>query len=96
MSSRRVKKGPGRRPQSAKRRQFMELRGRGWSIMAAAREVGVSRTAGNNWSRGYKVYRNGQVTGFVPALDRLAVRQVSGRSCRRMSGSRSLICGTRA
>jgi transposase, IS30 family len=79
LSSRRVKKGPGRRPQSAKRQRFMELRSRGWSIVAAAREVGVSRTAGNNWSRGYKTYRNGQVTGFVPALDRLAVRPVSAR-----------------
>jgi IS30 family transposase len=78
-SLRRVKKGPGRRPQSAKRQRFMELRGRGWSIMAAAREVGVSRTAGHNWSRGYKTYRHGQVTGFVPALERLAVREVSGR-----------------
>ncbi|HTX85528.1 MAG TPA: helix-turn-helix domain-containing protein [Streptosporangiaceae bacterium] len=78
-SLRRVKKGPGRRPQSAKRQRFMELRSRGWSIMAAAREVGVSRTAGHNWSRGYKIYRNGQVTGFVPALDRLAVREISGR-----------------
>jgi IS30 family transposase len=57
----------------------MELRSRGWSIVAAAREVGVSRTAGNNWSRGYKVYRHGQVTGFAPALDRLAVRQISSR-----------------
>jgi lambda repressor-like predicted transcriptional regulator len=37
----------------------MELRSRGWSIMAAAREAGVSRTAGHNWSRGYKIYRNG-------------------------------------
>jgi transposase, IS30 family len=79
LSSRRVKKGPGRRPQSAKRQRFTELRGRGWSILAAAREVGVSRTTGNNWSRGYKVYRRGQVTGFVPALDRLAVRQISAR-----------------
>jgi IS30 family transposase len=78
-SLRRVKKGPGRRPQSAKRARFMELRSRGWSIMAAAREVGASRTAGHNWSRGYKTYRNGQVSGFVPALDRLAVREISGR-----------------
>ena len=44
----------------------MELRERGWSILAAAREVGVSRTTGNNWSRGYKTYRHGQVVGFVP------------------------------
>jgi IS30 family transposase len=74
-----VKKGPGRRPQSAKRQRFVELRSRGWSIMAAAREVGVSRTAGHNWSRGYKTYRHGQVAGFVPGLDRLAVREVSAR-----------------
>jgi IS30 family transposase len=79
LSSRRVKKGPGRRPQSAKRQRFVELRERGWSILAAAREVGVSRTAGNNWSRGYKTYRNGQVTGFVSALERLAVRKISAR-----------------
>ena len=79
MSSRRAKKGPGRRPQSAKRQRFMELRERGWSILAAAREVGVSRTTGNNWSRGYKTYRHGQVVGFVSALERLAVRHISPR-----------------
>ena len=78
-SSRRVKKGPGRRPQSAKRQRFMEFRERGWSIRAAAREVGVARTTGANWARGYKTYRNGKVVGFVPALERLAVRQVSPR-----------------
>lgn len=55
-SSRRVRKGPGRRPQSAKRQRFMELRARGWSVRAAAREVGVSRLSGANWSRGYKTY----------------------------------------
>jgi Helix-turn-helix domain len=78
-SLRRVKKGPGRRPLSAKRQRFMELRGRGWSILAAGREVGVSRTTANNWSRGYKTYRHGQVVGFVPALERLAVRRISSR-----------------
>ena len=78
-SSRRVKKGPGRRPQSGKRRRFVELRARGWSIEAAAREVGVSRTSGMNWSRGYKTYRNGRPIGFVPPLDRLAVREISSR-----------------
>ena len=78
-SSRRVKKGPGRRPLSAKRQRFMELRERGWSILAAAREVGVSRTTGNNWSRGYKTYRHGQVVGFVAALEPLAVRQINSR-----------------
>jgi IS30 family transposase len=74
-----VKKGPGRRPQSAKRQRFMELRARGWSVRAAAREVGVSRSSGANWSRGHKTYRNGVVVGFVAPLDRLAVRQVTSR-----------------
>lgn len=69
MSNLRVKKGPGRRPQSAKRQQFMELRARGWSIRAAGREVGISRAAAANWTRGYKVYRHGQVVGFVPLPD---------------------------
>jgi IS30 family transposase len=55
----------------------MQLRERGWSILAAAREVGVSRTTGNNWSRGYKTYRHGQVVGLVLALERLTVRQIS-------------------
>ncbi|AOS94904.1 IS30 family transposase (plasmid) [Mycobacterium intracellulare subsp. chimaera] len=57
----------------------MELRARGWSVRAAAREVGVSRSAATNWARGYKTYRNGVVVGFVPPLDRLAVREISPR-----------------
>jgi hypothetical protein len=32
---------------------------------------------GNNWSRGYKTYCQGQVVGLVPALERLVVRQIS-------------------
>lgn len=78
-SSRRVKKGPGRRPQSAKRRRFMELRERGLGIDAAARAVGVSRTGGRNWANGYRKYRDGHVIGFVPGLDRLEVREISAR-----------------
>ena len=57
----------------------MELRGRGWTIVAAAREVGISRTAANNWAGGYKVYRKGQVVGVVTPLDRLTVREISPR-----------------
>ncbi len=45
----------------------------------AAREIGISRTTGANWSRGYKTYRNGVLVGFVPPLERLAVREVSAR-----------------
>jgi IS30 family transposase len=57
----------------------MELRERGVGIDAAARAVGVSRTAGRNWAKGYRKYRAGQVVGLVPALDRLAVREISAR-----------------
>jgi IS30 family transposase len=57
----------------------MELRARGWSVRAAAREVGVSRSAATNWTRGYKTYRNGFEVGFMPPLDPLAVRQISPR-----------------
>lgn len=53
--------------------------GAGWSVRAAAREVGVSRSAATNWTRGYKTYRNGVEVGSIPPLDRLAVRQISSR-----------------
>ena len=88
-SVRRVKKGPGRRPQSAKRQRFMELRARGWSILAAAREVGVSRTSGANWARGYKTYRNGEVFGFVAPLDHQVA--VLARTVDR-SGTTTTVC----
>lgn len=78
-SIRRMKKGPGRRPQSAKRERFMQLREHGWSIAAAARAVGASRTAGHNWAHGYKTYRDGVAVGFIPAVDRREIRQISGR-----------------
>lgn len=57
----------------------MLLRGQGWSTAEAAREVGASRTAGQNWVHGYKSYRGGVVTGFVPALVPREVRQIRGR-----------------
>jgi transposase, IS30 family len=74
-----VKKGPGRRPLSAKRQRFLQLREQGWSIRGAAREAGVSRASGNRWSTGYKTYRHGLVTGFVPALDPRTMRQISAQ-----------------
>jgi IS30 family transposase len=57
----------------------MELRAQGWSIRGAAREVGISRSAAGNWTRGYTVYRDGQAVKFVEPLDRLEVRQISAR-----------------
>lgn len=58
----------------------MELRARarGWSVRAAAREVGVYRSAAANWTKGYKTYRNGVEVGFVPPLDPLEVRWICG------------------
>ena len=47
--------------------------------LAVGRGQLVSRSAAANWSRGYKVYRNGQVVRFVEPLDRLAVRAISPR-----------------
>ncbi|MGH2879319.1 MAG: IS30 family transposase [Solirubrobacteraceae bacterium] len=74
-----MRKGPGRRPLSAKRQRFMELRARGWSIRGAAREVGISRSSAANWTRGYTVYRDGVAVRFVEPLDRLEVREISAR-----------------
>jgi IS30 family transposase len=79
LSTRRVAKGPGRRPQSAKREHFMRLLGRGWTVAAARREVGVSRTTGNRWKNGYNLYRRGELVGFVAALDPVTERTISPR-----------------
>jgi IS30 family transposase len=57
----------------------MEPRERGWSVSAAAGKVGVSGSTGNNWTHGYTTYRRGAVVGVVAPLDRLAVREISGR-----------------
>ena len=37
------------------------------------------RNGGRNWANGYRTYRAGEVVGFVPALDRLEVREISLR-----------------
>jgi len=58
-----------------------ELGAGGWSVSAAGREVGVSRTTGANWPGGYKVYRRGAVVGFVEPLDRLAVNRSAAGNC---------------
>lgn len=57
----------------------MELRAQGWSIRAAGREVGISRSSARNWTRGQKVYRNGALVKIVPPLDRLVVRHINAR-----------------
>lgn len=52
MSSRRVPKGPGRRPMSQKRREFLELLAKGWSLSGACRELGIGRSTGHIWKNG--------------------------------------------
>jgi IS30 family transposase len=79
LSTRRVAKGPGRRRQSAKREQFMRLLARGWTVAAAHREVGASRSTGNRWKNGYNLYRRGELVGVVAALDPVVERTISAR-----------------
>ncbi|MER7436456.1 helix-turn-helix domain-containing protein [Pseudonocardia alni] len=80
LPSRRVRKGrPGNRAQSEKRQWFLWLITEGWSVYAARREVGVSRTTGANWIRGYKIHRDGRGVGHVPALDPLMFASLSTR-----------------
>lgn len=78
-SSRRVRKGPGRRPQSAKRQRFLTLLSQGWTLAAARREVGVSRSTGHNWRNGHTVRLKDGTVRFVPPLDPLTTRVISPR-----------------
>ena len=82
MSSRRIPKGPGRRPKSLARRQFMELIARGWPLATAARQAGVSRSVAYLWRDGAMLRdKNGSVRNvaplFPPALKPISVRSFS-------------------
>lgn len=79
MSTRRVPKGPGRRPKSLARQQFMDLLANGWSLLAACREVGVSRSAAQIWKNGTTVCRPNGTVRVVPPLEPSAVRPISPR-----------------
>jgi IS30 family transposase len=69
VSSRRVHKGPGRRPMSAKRQQFLKLLARGRTPPAARRRVGISRSASRNSRNSHNVrFKDGTVR-FMPPLD---------------------------
>lgn len=71
VSSRRVRKGPGRRPQSAKRQQFLKLLAQDWILAATRREVGVSRSTGQlaGWSRGAPQRRHSTLRASPGPLD---------------------------
>jgi IS30 family transposase len=79
MSSRRVPKGPGRRPMTDKRRRFQELLAQGWSLAGACREVGVGRSTGHIWKNGTVVRRKDGTVKIVPPLEPLAARVISPR-----------------
>jgi hypothetical protein len=79
VSSRRVRKGPGRRPMSAKREQFLKLLARGWTPAAPRREVGISRSASRNWRNGHTVRLKDGTVRFVPPLDPLTTKAISPR-----------------
>ena len=74
MSSRRIPKGPGRRPMSEKRRRFQELLAQGWTLAGACRELGIGRSTGHIWKNGTVVRRKDETVKVVPPLEPLAVR----------------------
>ena len=79
MSSRRIPKGPGRRPMSEKRRRFQELLAQGWTPAGACRELGIGRSTGHIWKNGAVVRRKDGTVKVVPPLEPLAVRIISPR-----------------
>jgi len=79
LSTRRIPKGPGRRPKSLARQQFMELLAQGVPLRVACLEVGVSRSTGQIWKNGTTVRRRDGTVKIVPPLERLAVRPISPR-----------------
>lgn len=79
MSTRRIPKGPGRRPKSLARQRFLELLAQGVPLRLAAIEVGVSRSAAQIWKNGTTVRRKDGTVKIVPPLEPLAVRPISHR-----------------
>lgn len=61
MSSRRVRKGPGRRPMSEKRRRFLDLLAQGWTLRDACRELEIHRSTGQMWKSGTTVKEQGPI-----------------------------------
>lgn len=79
LGTRRIKKGPGRRPLSEQRHRFAQLRARGVSIRQAAREVGVSESAGKKWAFGGNVYRDGLLVRRIAPVEPALVAPISPR-----------------
>ncbi len=94
MSSRRVRKGPGRRPMSEKRRQFLELLAQGWSVRGArcAVRVGSWGSRGRRATPGRTARWRGERMARSNSCRRLSPSPFASSqrgSCPRTSGSRS-------
>jgi IS30 family transposase len=57
----------------------LKLLAQGWTLAAARREVGVSRSTGHNWRNGHMVRLKDGTVRFVPPLDPLTTRVISSR-----------------
>ncbi len=79
MSTRRIPKGPGRRPKSLERRLFMELIAKGVSIRAACRELGIARSGAHRWLHGATVILKDGRVKHIPPIDRIMAREISPR-----------------
>jgi Helix-turn-helix domain/zinc-finger of transposase IS204/IS1001/IS1096/IS1165/Helix-turn-helix domain of transposase family ISL3 len=79
LSTRRVPKGPGRRPKSLARRRFMELLAEGWSMRAACKEVGISRSIAHIWKNGTTVRLKDGTVKVVPPLEPSSTGVISPR-----------------
>jgi len=64
---------------SQKRREFVELLAKGWSMRAACQELGIGRSTGHIWKNGTVVRRKDGTVKVVPPLEPLAVRSISPR-----------------
>ena len=79
MSTRRIPKGPGRRPKSLERQLFLEMIAKGVSVRAACRELGIARSGAHRWLHGATVIlKDGRVKRLEP-LDRIIARKISPR-----------------
>ena len=79
MSTRRIPKGPGRRPKSLERRLFMEMIAKGVSIRAACRELGIARSGAHLWVHGGTVVLKDGRVKHIPPIDRIMAREISPR-----------------
>ncbi len=64
---------------SQKRREFVELMAKGWSMRAACQELGIGRSTGHIWKNGTVVRCKNGTVKVVPPLEPLAVRTISPR-----------------